>query len=341
VSTEAEDDWHYWKAAISCLPKPETRDAAWEFFARHFSQNPKMADTLSGLILVLQANGLYMLEAPKMFREQVVDPLHEVLARFSTELNQTIDCHKEIATEATQSTERAVTVIKGLEGAIRSGWQEVNTASLAERVHAELEATLLQPLASQCRVLEQAAPAVKEVLEHMENSMRQLRGYHFKSILAAMLTSCLVIAGGCFALGWSKLSHHYELKVKAALERVVSVNATNEETFTQLTKMNVPIRVVPVVDNRKQTFLESSPWLWITRRMSASRIWAMESERLFTLRDPPIEPSPEDENVPPVPGFPLEIRRSAHAILCRSHVCPRTIALCFGRLIGLLFPHGA
>jgi hypothetical protein len=69
MSTETEDDWRYWKAAISCLPTPETRDAAWEFFVRHFSQNPKMADTLSGLILVMQANGLYMLEAPRVVRE--------------------------------------------------------------------------------------------------------------------------------------------------------------------------------------------------------------------------------------------------------------------------------
>jgi cell division protein ZapA (FtsZ GTPase activity inhibitor) len=130
---------------------------------------------------------------------------------------------------------------------------------LAERVHAELEATLLQPRASQCRSLEQAAPAVNEALEHLENSTRQLRSYHFKSILAAMLISCLVIAGGCFALGWSKLSHHYELKVKAALERVVSVDATNEETFTQLTKMNVPIRVVPVA-SISRNHLRSSPW---------------------------------------------------------------------------------
>ena len=87
----------------------------------------------------------------------------------------------------------------------------------------------------------------------MENSARQLRGYHFKSILAAMLISCLAIAGGCFVLGWSKLSHHYELKVKAALERVASVNERNQEAFTQLTAMNIPVRVVPVVDNRKQT----------------------------------------------------------------------------------------
>jgi hypothetical protein len=193
-----------------------------------------MADTLSGLILVMQANGLYMLEAPKMGREQIVDPLHEALTRFSAELNRTVDRHKDIATEATQSAEIAVMAIKGLDEAIHSGWREVNAASLAERVHAELEATLVQPLASHRRSLEQAAPAVNEALEHLENSTRQLRSYHFKSILAAMLISCLVIAGGCFALGWSKLSHHYELRVKAALERLVSVNATNEETFTQL-----------------------------------------------------------------------------------------------------------
>jgi hypothetical protein len=253
MSTETEDDWRYWKAAISCLPTPETRDAAWEFFIRHFSQNPKMADTLSGLILVLQANGLYILEAPKNVREQIADPLREALTRLGTELNRSIDRHQEIATAAAQSTERAITAIKGLEGAIRSGWQEVNVASLAERVHAELEAALLQPLASQCRVMEQAAPAVNNALERIENSTRQLRGYHFKGILAAMLLSCLAIAGSCFALGWAKLSHLYELKVKAALERVVSVNATNDETFTRLTKMNVPVRIVPVVDSRKQT----------------------------------------------------------------------------------------
>ena len=158
MSTEAEDDWRYWKAAISCLPTQETRDAAWEFFIRHFSQNPKMGDTLSGLILVVQANGLYMLEAPKMVREQIVDPLHEVLTRFSAELNRAIDRHNDITTEATQSTDRSVMAIKGLDVAIRSGWREVNAASLAERVHAELEATLLQPLASQCQQLEQAAP---------------------------------------------------------------------------------------------------------------------------------------------------------------------------------------
>ena len=67
-----------------------------------------------------------------------------------------------------------------------------------------------------------------------------------------MLVICFVIAGALFAYGWWKLSRHYELKVSAALDQILSVNKGNQEAFTQLTAMNIPVRVVPVVDNRKQ-----------------------------------------------------------------------------------------
>ena len=254
MSTEGEENWRYWKAAISCLPTQETRDAAWEFFFRHFSQNPKMADTLSGLILVMQANGLYMLDAPKIIREQAIDPLNDALTRFREELAHAINCHKHVATEACQTAEMAVAAVKGLDDTIRRGWREVNAAKLAERVHAELEETLFQPLAIQCRQLEQAAPELKDAVQRMEDSTRKLRAVHFKGILAAMFMSCIwsswapvsLLVGGSFPVTTSQL-------VAAAFERILSVNEKNQETFTQLTKMNVPIRVVPVVDNRKQT----------------------------------------------------------------------------------------
>jgi len=100
--------------------------------------------------------------------------------------------------------------------------------------------------------LEKAAPALKDAVQRMEDSTRKLRGFHFKGVLAAMLIGCITIAGGCFAYGWWKLSRYYDLMVTAALERIPSVNEKNQETFTQLTKMNVPIRVVPVIDSRKQ-----------------------------------------------------------------------------------------
>ena len=41
--------------------------------------------------------------------------------------------------------------------------------------------------------------------------------------------------------------------VDAALKRILSVNASNQEAFTRLTEMNVPIRVLPVTDSKKRT----------------------------------------------------------------------------------------
>ena len=131
MSEEAEEDWRYWKAAISRLPTQEMRDAAWEFFVRHFSQNPRLADTLSGLILVMQANGLYMLDAPKIIHEQAIDPLNGALARFREELDRSVSRHKQVAAEACQTAETTVTAVKGLDETIRHGWREVNTDKLS------------------------------------------------------------------------------------------------------------------------------------------------------------------------------------------------------------------
>ena len=211
-----------------------------------------MADTLSGLILVMQANGLYMLDAPKIIHEQAIDPLNDALTRFREELAHAINCHKHVATEACQTAEMAVAAVKGLDDTIRRGWREVNTEKLAERVHAELEGTLFRPLAIQCRQLEKAAPELKDAVQGMEDSTRKLRAFHFKGLLAAMFMSCLVIMGGCFAYGWWKLSRHYDQMRDAALERMLLVNKRNEEAFTQLTKLNAPIRVVPATDSRKR-----------------------------------------------------------------------------------------
>ncbi|MGB8466763.1 MAG: hypothetical protein WCE49_17585, partial [Terrimicrobiaceae bacterium] len=253
MNEEAEENWRYWKAAISRLPNQEMRDAAWEFFVRHFSQNPRMADTLSGLILVMQANGLYMLDAPEIIHEQAIDPLNGALARFREELDRSVSRHKQVAAEACQTAETTVTAVKGLDETIRHGWREVNTERLAERIHSELEGTLLQPLAMQCRYLKKAAPDLQEAVQRMEDSTRKLRAFHFKGILAVMLAACLVVMGGCFSFGWWKLSRHYDRMVDAALKRIRSVNVGNQEAFTQLTEMNVPIRVLPVSDSKKRT----------------------------------------------------------------------------------------
>ena len=255
-----QDEWPYWKAAISCLPTQEMRDAAWEFFVRHLAQNPKMADTFSGVILVMQANGLYMLKVPKLVHDEALVPLGREVSRLRDEMAETLSRHAEVTKDTfavcektRQVAEAAAKAAKELDDAIRHGWREVNTEKLAVRIQGELETALLRPLVAQCRQVEEMTPALKDAADQLEESARKLRSFHFKGILAVMLAACLVVMGGSFAYGWWNLSRHYDRMVDAALKRILSVNAGNQEAFTRLTEMNVPIRVLPVTDSKKQT----------------------------------------------------------------------------------------
>lgn len=255
-----QDEWPYWKAAISCLPSQEMRDAAWEFFVRHLAQNPKMADTFSGVILVMQANGLYMLKVPKLVHDEALVPLGREVSRLHDEMTVTVSRHAEITRDAfavcektRQVAEAAAMAAKELDETIRDGWKEVNTEKLAGRIQEELEAALLRPLAAQCRQMEEMTPALRDAADQLKESACKLRSFHFKGILVVMLTACLVVMGGSFAYGWWNLSRHYDRMVNAALKRILSVNAGNQEAFTRLTEMNVPIRVLPVTDSKKRT----------------------------------------------------------------------------------------
>ena len=252
-----QDEWPYWKAAISCLPSQEMRDAAWEFFMRHLAQNPKMADTFS---VVMQANGLYMLKVPKLVHDEALVPLGREVSRLRDEMAETLSRHAEVTRDTfavcektRQVAETAAKAAKELDDAIRHGWREVNTEKLAVRIQGELETALLRPLVAQWRQVEEMTPTLRDAADQLKESASKLRAFHFKGILAVMLAACLIVMGGSFAYGWWNLSRHYDRMVDAALKRILSVNTGNQEAFTRLTEMNVPIRVLPVTDSKKQT----------------------------------------------------------------------------------------
>jgi hypothetical protein len=62
----------YWQAVIGALP-PEKRDAAWRFYAeRELGRAPEARDTLSGLVLLLEANGLFMERCARALQESAL-----------------------------------------------------------------------------------------------------------------------------------------------------------------------------------------------------------------------------------------------------------------------------
>jgi hypothetical protein len=175
-----QDEWPYWKAAISCLPSQEMRDAAWEFFVRHLAQNPKMADTFSGVILVMQANGLYMLKVPKLVHDEALVPLGREVSRLRAEMAETVNRHAEVTKDTfavcdktRQVAEAAAMAAKKLDKTIHDRWKEVNTEKLAVRIQGELETAVLRPLAAQCRQLEEMTPALQRGRRRIEGVRMQ------------------------------------------------------------------------------------------------------------------------------------------------------------------------
>ena len=79
----------YWQAVIAALP-PEKRDAAWRFYAEHGLEVAHEArDTLSGLLLLLEANGLFMERCARTLQESGAAPAR--LSELSTGLTRVAD----------------------------------------------------------------------------------------------------------------------------------------------------------------------------------------------------------------------------------------------------------
>jgi hypothetical protein len=64
----------YWQAVIGALPA-EKRDAAWRFYAeRELGRAHEARDTLSGLVLLLEANGLFLERCARTLQQSAVGP---------------------------------------------------------------------------------------------------------------------------------------------------------------------------------------------------------------------------------------------------------------------------
>ena len=95
----------------------------------------------SGVILVMQANGLYMLKVPKLVHDEALVPLGREVSRLRDEMAETVSRHAEVTKDTfavcektRQVAEAAALAAKELDGAIRDGWREVNTEKLAARI---------------------------------------------------------------------------------------------------------------------------------------------------------------------------------------------------------------
>ena len=89
IDETSSSSCRYWKAAIATLP-PAKRDAAWEFYATRLADG-QAGDTLAALVLLLEANGAFLLTLPDQFHEDLIQPLRTDVTGLRDELQSHIE----------------------------------------------------------------------------------------------------------------------------------------------------------------------------------------------------------------------------------------------------------
>jgi hypothetical protein len=252
VSQDGEQDSsrRYWKAVISALPTAEKRDAAWEFYLDRFAGG-NAGDTLSGLILLLEANGSFLLTLPEKFHAELTRPVTEQLGALREELHDNTERQRaalRAADAANESLERANRLLASssaeLADKVGAAIRQVDVAALAREVHSRLEASTVAPLRVALRDFPEQSQRIAAVAAAAESSVQTWRQVHLGGIIFTVCLAVLLAGGLLFGFGWVRLQRHFQERLAAEIVRI----AESGETLQQAALLNVPVQLMPWTD---------------------------------------------------------------------------------------------
>jgi len=197
----------YWKAAISTLPA-EKRDAAWEFYLEKFA-GTNAGDTFSGLILLMEANGAFLLTLPEKFHAELIQPITEQLAAMRKELQDNVEAQRTTllaSDSANESMERANQLLGNttveFANKVHAAARLIDTTSLASQVCAELESTIVKPLRVALRDVPEQTKRIKAVTEAAETSIKDWHAIHFDGIVLNTFLATFFATAVLFCIVW-------------------------------------------------------------------------------------------------------------------------------------------
>src|SRR5579862_5693306 len=147
----AEPSRRYWKAAISCLATAEKRDAAWEFYLKQLADTG--VDTMSALVLLMEANGAFLLTLPEKFQQELIRPVTdrlsalrgEMAAHWERQQNMlaALDAVRKSVDSAAgsiQQNDRSITL------KVQAAIKDIDVTSLTRDINHTLKTDTLQPI---------------------------------------------------------------------------------------------------------------------------------------------------------------------------------------------------
>jgi hypothetical protein len=244
---ESDPSYRYWKAAISCLSTPEKRAVADEFL-RSRLEGGSGADTLFALILLLEANGIFLQTLPEHFHEELIQPINQALQTLRGELASHGESQQQTRRafdSASELTDLATKMIRQsnaeFESKVQTTIRSIDVKEMAARLHQELQSSTLNMMQATLRDLRERSEQIKGATAAAENSVAIWRRVHLSGLFWNMLLGALVISA-C-ASGWivTRIQANHD---RAFAAEVVHLQR-NEDAFKQLAMLGISLRVEP------------------------------------------------------------------------------------------------
>ena len=242
---EQHSSRRFWKAAISALPTAEKRDAAWEFYLEKLAGD-QAGDTLSGLILLLEANGVFLLTLPEKFHAELIHPVAEQLRALREELYGSAERQRaslRAADAANEGLEKAnqllASVTAEFAARMHAAARQIDVTALASQVHAQLATSTIAPLRLALRDLPEQSRRIADATSAAESSVQTWRQVHLGGIILNVSLAVLLIAALLFSLAWFQLQRRLEGRLVAEIERITR----NQETFREAALLDVPMHL--------------------------------------------------------------------------------------------------
>jgi len=250
----SEDDQNislrYWKAAISALPA-EKRDAAWEFLMQRFAGATSAGDTLSGLILLLEANGAFLLTLPEKFYQEMSRPILERLKALREEIDAIVESQRTALLAADDATE---TLEKGNKQLVATGdifaskihgaARLIDTNAIANRVNEQLESLIVSPLQLALSTLPKESRQIEAASKAAQSSIEKWHKLNFGGLLVLCAAFAIVIALALAGFVYRECHEYYDRRLTAEIVRLTADN----EVCRRLLALGVGMRLDPWTD---------------------------------------------------------------------------------------------
>jgi hypothetical protein len=251
ADSEAPDSpsLRYWKAAISALPA-EKRDAAWEFYLTHLAEGDT-GNTLSALILLLEANSVYLERLPERYQEELIKPLSAQLIGLVQRLAEHEEHERGIAAALERASERNVdasarvlaTSIK-VEGSLREAATAIDAKAVVEEVRKQIKDGALEPLERHLQQLASTSNQITEATNAARIAVDAWRRVHLGGIILAGWGIGAVIFAALFLFAWTRWERNAERHFMRMRDQLTADVWENQATVRKLIDAGVSIRVI-------------------------------------------------------------------------------------------------